>query len=181
VREVPYLPIRSYHAPAMTWRAALAVAIAGGLLAAAAHAAEGDHVVRANGVQLTAPDGWSRVEPPSETASADPRTLLVVGTKGTRAIDTDCQVSSYRVPADGAVVVVVGWRPPSSGVALLPVTAMRLRRETFECFAGRGAVGQLARGGRDFQVNVMVGDRAETDVVATALAVARSFALAQRG
>jgi hypothetical protein len=165
----------------MTWRAALAVAITGGFLVSAAPAAEGDHIVRAYGVQLTAPDGWFRIEPPSEPVSADPRTLLVVGTKGARAIESECQVSSYRVPAEGAVVVVVGWKPPSTGVALLPVAAMRLRRETFECFGGRGAVGQLARGGRDFQVNVMVGDRAEADVVAAAFAVARSFTLAQRG
>jgi hypothetical protein len=165
----------------MTWHAALAVAITGCVLVAAAPAAEGEHVVRAYGVQLTAPDGWVRIEPPSEPASADPRTLLVVGTKGARAIESECQVSSYRVPAEGAVVVVVGWKPPSTGVALLPVAAMRLRRETFECFGGRGAVGQLARGGRDFQVNVMVGDRAEADVVAAAFAVARSFTLAQRG
>lgn len=165
----------------MKWRAAVAVVMTGASLVGAAHSAEGDHAVRAHGVQLTSPEGWSRVEPPLEPASADPRTLLVVGTKGVRAIDTACQVSSYRVPADGAVVVVLGWRPPSAGVTLLPVSSMKLRRETFECFDGRGAVGQLARGGRDFQVNVMVGDRADTDVVAAALAVARSFTLAQRG
>jgi hypothetical protein len=149
------------------------------LLATAATAAEGPQTLRAQSVQLTAPSGWLRIDP-AESSTTDPRTLLVVGTKGARAIETDCQVSSYRVPPDGAIVVVIGWKPPSSGVTLLPLSSMRLRRETFECFDGRGAVGQLIRGGRDYQVNVMVGDRAEADVVSDALDVARSFALVPR-
>jgi hypothetical protein len=164
----------------MKWRGAIGAVLTAAVLASAAGAAEGDRVLRANGVQLTAPDGWALVEPAGEGPSSDPRTLLVAGTKGSRAVETECQVSSYRVPADGAVVVVIGWKPPSAGVTLLPLSSMRLRRETFECFDGRGGVGQLVRGGRDFQVNVMVGDRAEADVVAVALAVARSFALTQR-
>lgn len=149
------------------------------VFASAAFAAEGTGL-RAHGVQLTAPDGWQRVDPVEEATGADPRTLLVVATKGARAIETDCQVSSYRVPADGAVVVVIGWRPPSRGVTFLPLSAMRLRRDTFECFEGRGAVAQVIRNGRDYQLNVMVGDRADADRVAEALAVARSFALAPR-
>jgi hypothetical protein len=162
----------------MKWTAS-AAALLVAVLASAALAAEGTSL-RAHGVQLTAPDGWQRVEPVEEAAGADPRTLLVVATKGARAIETDCQVSSYRVPVDGAVVVVIGWRPPSRGVTYLPLSSMRLRRDTFECFEGRGAVAQVIRNGRDYQLNVMVGDRAESDVVAEALAVARSFALAPR-
>ena len=162
----------------MKWTVSAAALLAA-VLASAAPAADGTSL-RAHGVQLAAPDGWQRVEPVEEVAGADPRTLLVVGTKGARAIETDCQVSSYRVPADGAVVVVIGWKRPSAGVTLLPLSSMRLRRDTFECFEGRGAVGQVIRNGRDYQINVMVGDRAEPDVVATALAVARSFALAPR-
>jgi hypothetical protein len=162
----------------MKWMASAAALVAG-LLASAALAAEGTSL-RAQGVQLTAPDGWQRVEPAVEGATSDPRTLLVVGTKGVRAIETECQVSSYRVPADGAVVVVIGWKRPSTGVTLLPLSSMRLRRDTFECFEGRGAVAQVIRNGRDYQLNVMVGDRADADLVAEALAVARSFALAPR-
>ena len=62
----------------------------------------------------------------------------------------------------------------------LPLAGMKLRRSIFECFAGRGAVAQVTRGGRDFQVNVMVGDKADAGTVADALDVARSFALVQR-
>ena len=162
----------------MKWTVSAAALLAA-VLASAAAAAEGTGL-RAHGVQLAAPDGWSRVEPADEAVGADPRTLLVVGTRGARAIESDCQVSSYRVPADGAVVVVIGWRPPSRGVTFLPLSSMRLRPRTFECFEGRGAVAQVIRNGRDYQLNVMVGDRADADRVAEALAVARSFALAPR-
>jgi hypothetical protein len=170
---------RSYHPLRMFFRAAFAVALMGALLASAALAAE-SHVLRSNGVQVTVPEDWTRVEPADDGAVDDPRTLLVVGTKGVRAIETTCQVSSYRVPADGAVVVVIGWKRPSTGVTLLPLAAIRLKRDTFECFDDRGAVGQVTRNGRDYQVNVMVGDRADAKVVHDALAVARSFAVASR-
>ena len=57
---------------------------------------------------------------------------------------------------------------------------MKLRRGTFECFGGRGAVGRVTRRDRDFQVNVMVGDRASAETVEAALAAARSFGVAPR-
>ena len=63
--------------------------------------------------------GWAKVDR-APSAITDPRTLLVVGTKGTRAIDTDCQVATYRVPVDGAVVVVIGWRESIGGDQLAP-------------------------------------------------------------
>lgn len=147
-------------------------------VASTALAAEGDLRVRANGVQLDVPVGWARVAAAEEARTADPRTLLVVGTKGARPIEAGCQVASYAVPADGAVVVVIGWRRASDGTSLLPLSALRLRRPTFTCFAGRGAVAQLSRRGRDYQVNVLVGDRARASVAAEALDVARSFAVA---
>ncbi|MGZ8688443.1 MAG: hypothetical protein ACXWZP_08440, partial [Gaiellaceae bacterium] len=87
----------------------------------------------------------------------------------------------YRIPDDGAAVVVLAWR----GVAPagLPrdrsqLVGMRLKRPLFECFDGRGAVAQIVVKGRAYQVNVMIGDRAARDTVAEALAVARSFAAA---
>ena len=92
-------------------------------------------------------------------------------------MESDCQVSSYRVPANGAVVVVIGWRDAVGNSGFLPLSALKLRRGTFECFAGRGAVAQVTRRSRDFQVNVMVGDRASAETVEDALAAARSFAL----
>ena len=153
-----------------------AVAVVG---VAAAWGATGD-VVRAGGVQLDLPDGWSKVAPPREATTSDPRTLLVIGTDGVRAMQSDCQVASYRVPADGAVVVVIGWRESVGGASFLPLSGMKLRRGTFECFTGRGAVGRVTRRDRDFQVNVMVGDRASGDTIETALDAARSLGLAPR-
>lgn len=164
---------RGRHLLALASAAAVAV-----LGVAAAAGATGD-VVRAGGVQLDLPDGWSKVAPPRETVS-DPKTLLVIGTDGVRAMQTDCQVASYRVPADGAVVVVIGWRESVGGASFLPLSGMKLRRGTFECFSGRGAVGRLTRRDRDFQVNVMVGDRAGADTIAAALDAARSLGLAPR-
>jgi hypothetical protein len=134
---------------------------------------------RGGGVELELPAGWEKVVPATRTGG-DPQTLLVIGTEGVRAVDSPCQVSSYRVPANGAVVVVIGWRDAVGTSGFLPLSGMKLRRGTFECFAGRGAVAQVTRRNRDFQVNVMVGDRASAETVEDALAAARSFALVPR-
>ena len=147
------------------------------LVASAAVAATGD-AARAWGVQLTLPDGWSKVAPAADSRT-DPRTLLVIGTDGVHATQTDCQVSSYRVPADGAAVVVIGWKT-STGVSFPSLSAMRLRRGMFDCFAGRGAFARVTRGDRDFQVSVLAGDRASNATIEDALDAARSLALASR-
>ena len=157
--------------------ASATVAVAA-LVASAAVAATGD-TARAWGIQLTLPDGWSKVAPAAETRTTDPRTMLVIGTDGVRAMESDCQVSSYKVPADGAAVVVIGWKT-SIGVSFPSLSAMKLRRGTFDCFAGRGAFARVTRGDRDFQVNVLAGDRASNATVEDALAAARSLALASR-
>jgi hypothetical protein len=154
-------------------RLAVFAAVFAALVAVPAFAATAE-VIRNGGVSLDVPAGWSKVDR-APSAITDPRTLLVVGTKGARATDSDCQVATYRVPVDGAVVVVIGWRESIGGASALTLSGLRLRRSTFECFAGRGAVAQVTRGGRDFQVNVMVGDKADAGTVADALDVARSF------
>ena len=162
---------------------ALAVAIAATAVAAFAVSgvsAETGDLARAGGVQVTLPSGWAKVAPAHESRVDEPRTLLVIGTDGVRAVESDCQVASYRVPSDGAVVVVVGWRDSVGGSGFLPLSAMKLRRGTFECFAGRGAVGRLTRRDRDFQVNVMVGDRASAETIADALEAARSLGVVPR-
>jgi hypothetical protein len=148
------------------------------VVAATASAMTGD-VARAAGVQLALPDGWSKVVS-RDTGADDPRTLLVIGTDGVKPIDSECQVSSYRVPSDGAVVVVIGWHDSMGGTSLLPLSAMKLRRGTFDCFAGRGAVGRLTRRDRDFQLNVMVGDRASTATIDAAFDAVKSFGLVSR-
>jgi len=155
--------------------AALAVlALVGGAAAAA------ESTVRGGGVELVLPDGWARIQPAPQTSTDDPRTAIVIGTDGVRAIDTDCQVSSYRVPSDGAVVVVIGWRDATGASSYLPLSGMKLRRGTFQCFPNRGAVAQVTRRGLDYQVNVMVGDRASAETIDAAFDAARSIAAAPR-
>ena len=155
----------------------LAIGLAAALVASAAGAV-GD-AARGGGVQLTLPDGWAKVVS-RDTRVDDPRTLLVVGTDGVKAVDSDCQVSAYRVPADGAVVVVIGWRDSVGETNILPISTMKLRRGTFDCFAGRGAVGRVTRRDRDFQLNVMVGDRASAATIDAAFDAVKSFTLAPR-
>jgi len=158
------------------------VAAAALTLAACVGAAAAADVVtvRGGGVELVLPDGWSRIQPADQTVADDPRTVIVIGTNGVRAIESDCQVSSYRVPTDGAVVVVIGWREATGASPYLPLSGMKLRRGTFECFAGRGAVAQVTRRGVDYQVNVMVGDRASAPTIDDAFTAARSIAPAPR-
>jgi hypothetical protein len=158
--------------------AVLVAAASTALAVSVAHATTGD-VARGGGVQVTLPSNWTKVVPARDRVD-DPRTLLVVGTDGSRAIESDCQVSSYRVPADGAVVVVIGWRTSVGGASFFPLSGLKLRRGTFECFPGRGAVARITRRDRDFQVNVMVGDKADASTVADALETARSFTVAPR-
>jgi len=158
--------------------ALLAASVAVFALASVASAALGD-VARGSGVELELPVGWEKVTPLRAATVGDPHTLLVIGTDGVRAVASDCLVSSYRVPANGAVVVVIGWRD-SVGTGFLPLSGMKLRRGTFSCFSGRGAVAQVTRRGRDYQLNVMVGDRASAETAEAALEAARSFALAPR-
>jgi hypothetical protein len=155
--------------------AALVAAVAVG----AGSAATGD-TVRGWGVELTLPSDWAKVQPAAQAQGADPRTVLVIGTDGVRPIESDCQVSSYRVPSDGAAVVVIRWRDSVGVSAFLPLSGMKLRPGTFSCFDGRGAVAQVTRDGHDYQVNVLVGNRASGDTVSAALDAARSIAAASR-
>jgi hypothetical protein len=141
-------------------------------------AVEAVTAVRGGGVELEVPEGWAKVERAAEPVGSDPRTLLVVGTKGARPIPTPCQVASYRVPADGAVVVVIGWSESYLDAQKLELT--KLRRPTFACFEGGGAVGQVSRKGRDYQISIMVGDDASPQTIREAFAVARSFSVVQR-
>ncbi len=130
-------------------------------------------------MQLDVPDGLGKIDRASEPLGSDPRTLLVVGTKGARPIPTRCQVASYRVPDDGAVVVVIGWSsrlPRQVRSSSSPSSAS----PTFACFDGRGAIGQVTRKGRDYQISVMVGDDASAQTIREALAVARSFDVVAR-
>jgi hypothetical protein len=136
--------------------------------------------ISANGVQVRAPAGWHRVAPAGDGPVTDPRTLLVVGTSGVRPHLTQCQIAAYRIPARGAVVVIVGWRGANGDTEVGTKELARLtavKRSVFECFQGRGAVATVVLRRREYQVNVMVGARASKRRIGEALAVARSFAL----
>jgi hypothetical protein len=145
----------------------------------------GGQTVRAHGVALTVPAGWHRVAPAGDGPVTDPRTLLVVGTAGVAPKSTQCQIAAYRVPARGAVVVIVGWKTATSGGGRMkpgrrPLEALvSVKRPSFECFDGRGAVASLALGGKAYQVNVLVGGSTSAQRVDEALAVGRSFRLAR--
>lgn len=163
-----------------------AAAILVGLLASPVAAAPRSTVVTAHGVAVRVPPGWTRVAPAGAGSVVDPKTLLVVGTHGVRPKASLCQIAAYRIPADGAVVVVVGWTSLRESGATratkgrLPLERLvRVRRPSFECFRGRGAAADVVLARRAYQVNVLVGDRASRHVIEQALAVARSFHLAR--
>jgi hypothetical protein len=145
---------------------------------------DGGQIVHAHGVALTMPAGWHRVAPAGDGPVTDPRTVLVVGTSGVSPKPTQCQIAGYRVPAHGAVVVIVGWKTATSGGGRMkpgrwPLKAMTsVKRPSFECFAGRGTAASLDLGGKAYQVNVMVGSSASVQQITEALAVGRSFRLA---
>ena len=151
------------------------------LFAAGCGGGAGSHALSAHGVRLVVPNGWKLVRP-AKTPVTDPRTLLVVGTSGARPNASGCEIASYRVPAAGAVVVVVGWASPATAGGVpkpgrAPLERLTtVARPSFECFNGRGAGATVLLHGKPYQVNVLVGERASEHRVREALAVARSFA-----
>ena len=140
----------------------------------------------AHGIGIRAPAGWHRLDP-TPSSITDPRTFLVVGTKGVSwDLTSACQIEAYRIPVDGAVVVVLGWRSVRSahaaGMPAGRAPLMKLVRvsRTFECDPlRRGAAADVLIGRKVYQVNVLVGDRASVLRVSEALAVARSFDLSR--
>ena len=148
--------------------------------AGAVGAADDERLLAANGLAMRAPAGWTRVATALAGNVSDPRTALVVGTRGVVARDSECQVAAYQIPTDGAAVVVLAWRAAANGLPRdrSQLAGLHLKRPIFECWDGRGAVAQIALKGRGYQVNVLVGDRASRTTIAEALAVARSFAVA---
>lgn len=151
----------------------------------AAACSGGQRIISSHGVQVVVPRDWqqihaARARPPV----SDPRTLLVVGTAGARPKASRCEISAYRLPPTGAVVVVVGWKrlalsgAQSQEPGRWPLEKLSaVQRPSFECFAGRGAAATLVLGRKAYQVNVLVGDRASKRRVAQSLEVARSFDL----
>src|SRR5919199_878409 len=150
----------------------------------ASSANAGGRIIAASGVRLVVPSGWRRVQAASAGNITDPVTVLVVGTAGVGPRPSQCQIAAYRLPPTGAVVVTVRWKTVASAgggpwtLGRAPLLKLRsVHRPSFECFSGRGAVADVLLGGHPYQVNVMVGDRASNERVATALAVPRSVPL----
>lgn len=161
----------------MRKRVALVFGIA--LLAVGVAQAAGDHHVTAGGVALRVAGDWARVAPAPAAHGSSVRTVLVVGTRGVTPRSSECHVAAYRIPPDGAVVVVLasrGTAPVGLPRDRSQLQAMRLTRPVFACFDGRGAMAQIVIENRAYQVNVMVGDRAARGRIADALEAARSFA-----
>lgn len=157
----------------------LAVAVVAGALSQAG----ATHPIVSNGVRVDVPVGWHRVRPAPDAPVVDPRTVLVVGTGAVRTRWSQCQLTHYRVPPTGAVVVAVRWssvRAAGGGhmkPGRWPLRALvAVRAHSLECFPGRAAAASLLLGAHPYQVNVLVGDRATVGTVRAALAVARSFA-----
>jgi hypothetical protein len=144
--------------------------------------ASSPRTISAHGVRVVAPAGWRRVTP-APSAITDPVTVLVVGTRGVRARLVPCQVAAYRIPPEGAAVVVVRWRTPTSGGGRTPRSRKPLRhlvlnRLGFECWPDhRGGAVDLTLGAHAYQVNVLIGDDASARTVAAARAVVQSFDL----
>ena len=175
--------MRFVYAWMMGFAAVLVVAL---VFASTAVAASTGRIISAGGVSFVVPSGWQRVRAADPGPVTDPSTLLVVGTAGVRPkpMPSRCEIARYQLPSTGAVVVVFGWRRLSDSGAQgqkpgrWPLkTMVAVRRGVFECFAGRGAGATFTLGGKAYQVNVMVGDRASKQRVADALAVGRSFNL----
>jgi hypothetical protein len=161
----------------------LALSLALLVFASPLAACSGTRGISSHGVRVTVPPGWQRLEPAGDGNVVDPRTVLVVGTAGVKARSSECQIAAYRVQPAGAVVVVVRWKTLTSGgggveQGRAPLRKLRrVRRPSFEFFAGRGAAVELGLRGHAYQVNVLVGDRTSARRVAEALRVARSLDL----
>ena len=160
------------------------IAVVGPMFLIPACGGKGTHGVSSHGVRVAVPGGWSLVRP-ARGPVTDPTTLLVVGTAGVHGKPSRCPIAAYRIPADGAVVVVVGWRSigTAGGTAAqlgrAPLKGLiAVKRPSFDCFAGRGASAYVVLGERPYQVNVLVGDQASKDLVDQALGVGRSFSRA---
>jgi hypothetical protein len=155
------------------------------VLASLGVASSSGRVITAHGIRLVVPADWQRIPAASAGPVTDPRTLLVVGTRGVKPKASQCLIAAYRLPTTAAVVVIVGWTSvASAGGGALPGRAtlkelVAVHRPSFECFAGRGAVAEVRLRGKPYQINVMVGNRASKRRVKEALMVARSFDLAR--
>lgn len=137
----------------------------------------GGRTVRAQGVALTMPAGWHGVASAGDGPVTDPRTLLVVGTVRVAPKPSQCQIAAYRVPAHGAVVVIVGWkdrderrRSDEPGALAAKEADLREARE-LRVLRGTGGSCVACPRWKAYQVNVMVGNSTPAQQIAEALAI----------
>jgi hypothetical protein len=64
----------------------------------------------AEGVALDLPTGWRTARPYQPPQIPDPLVRLAVASTPVRVAARGCHVASYRIPARGAMVVVLEWR-----------------------------------------------------------------------
>src|SRR5690242_16708050 len=120
-------------------------------------------IVSSSGVSLRLPAGWASVIPATGDPVSDPKAVLVAGTRGVRTKSTHCLlVGDYRIPANGAAVIILRWSSSHAGGG--PVSAGRdalakltaVKQPMFECYSGPGAAVQLHAAGADYEVAVLV-------------------------
>ena len=153
-----------------TGSALTAAALAVSALCGVAAAADGD-TARGGGIELGAAGRLVEVQPSARRRPTPAATWPAIGTDGVHAIDTDWQITSYHHPADARAdrrrdrVARPDRREP-----VLPLSGLKLRRGTFHApgTAVPCGPGDATRC-RDYQVNVMVGDRASAETIDAAL------------
>jgi hypothetical protein len=161
----------------MAWRLVLACAatLAGCAGADAAPPDERPYVdAGTEGVTLALPEGW-RALPARDGNIVDPVMRVAIAWGPLREPMPACetQVTRYAPQPDGVSVLILEWKAPYDGT--LPRRppsfdreALPLRRGDIECFAGDGGIVQFVERDRIFGVYVLVGERAEPDLVADA-------------
>jgi hypothetical protein len=128
------------------------------------------------------PPGWRPAPVYQPVRITDPLTRLAASSHPVRLTPSACQLGIYRVPRDGALVVLLEWRSAASGPttprpAPVRLTDLHLRPGGIECQPARvrGGAVQFVDHGRRLGVYLMLGERAGARTLRKALAVMNSL------
>lgn len=163
---------------------AVAAAACGTVRAPAPELATATH--SAAGITVALPPGWRAVAPHQPAQITDPLSQLVIASgPGVTVAPTGCQVASYDVPDEVAVVVLLEWRELHQDGRIPGGPAARvgfplLAPPAVVCFDGRGGTTQFRDAGRTFGVYLMLGDAATPATEAAARAAIASITAAPR-
>jgi hypothetical protein len=138
------------------------------------------------GVTMRLPDRW-RSLPPNDGNVIDPLTRVAIASGPLRATLPGCatQITNYAPRPDGAVLVVVEWKPSED--AHPPPRprrlgeALSLRPGAIECFAAEGGSVHFVEHDRVFGMYVMVGARADERLVEEVRAAADTLRVERGG